>query len=434
MSNRVDDFLAKLAANAPKEKKEFESKTNRSLEKVFLNAPVNYGRYQVFPMNSIIDESFPFVTLFGTREICIPRKYVNSDGTEKQYNLWVRILPKDAYVMKDMNGRVVSSLTALDEQILNQAYLVFDQLWDEVDARNSLDIQKMLCRRRNYTIFHAMCLNKWDPNESRNPSKQNFCALFVCTAKGFLNCIQDNIQEKTLMNGGSKEWLADIYNRQTSGRTGFLMFSVNLRKDGQAGFSVTTTHEIGNKSFENITISPEDAALMSDPIESFLGSQANRDEQNPVGQRRLFNQNLIREAIEYMSEMLASIRTAKSMNTDLKEAIKKTSDAALERQVSRQPIQRTNDPVLASMNSDNQSLGQNSVVNPESIVNNNNSPFQTPPVYHADPVTGAPVNPGTTPEGQQSWGGFGNQGQSGAGFTPNFGGFGNNQENDDLPF
>lgn len=433
--NQVDDFLARLVANAPKDKKEFEQTNNRSLEKVFLNFPGNFGRYQVFPMGSVLTESYPFVTLFGTREICIPRKMVDQNGTETRYNFWVRILPKDAYMMRDINNRVVSSLTALDEQILNQAYAIWDELWKEVDAKNNLEIQKTFIRKRNYTIFHGMCLNKWDPNESRHPSRQNFCALFVCTAKGFLNCIQDNIQEKSLMRGGDNQWLTEVYNRQLSGRTGFLMFSVNSKKDGSAGFAITTTHEMGNDAFKGIEISPEDAELMSDPVYTFLGYQANRDDQNPIGQKRLFNQTLMNEAITYMSEQLAAIRTRGEQ--DVKEVIKNISDEVLSRQVVT-PRKMTNDPMLNdAMNSNQHVDGQMGVINPEAISKNNTEPFSSSPVFHADPVTGQPVNMSAQGNGfGQGWGGSQPQG---APFTPNldFGignGVPNGGTNDDLPF
>lgn len=430
MANRVDDFLARLAANAPKEKKEFEQNTNRSLEKVFLNFPGNFGRYQVFPMSSIMEESgLPFVTLFNTREINIPKKKMTSNGTEEKFDNWIKILPRDAYQMKDMNGRVVSSLTALDEQILNQAYAVWDEIWNELDARNNLDITKSIVRRRNYTLFHAYCLNYWAPNESRNPNRQNFSALFVCTAKGFTNIIQDNIQEKALMNGGNYQWVEDIYNRQTSGRTGFLMFSVNSKKDGGAGFSITTTHEIGNTSFQGIQIPEEDAIEMSDPIYTFLGYQANRDEQNPVGQKRLFNQTLMKEAIAYMSEMLAGIK-ARQASEDAKDVARQVAAEIFSRQQAYVPKSQTNDPMLAaSQGNAEPGVQQPGVVNPGAIVNNNDNPFATSPVYHSDPVTGQPVNPG--------FGGGWNsnpQPQGAAPFNPNFGGFGSNEAKDGLPF
>lgn len=39
MGNRVDDFLSKLAAQAPKAKENNFEQKNRSLEKIYLNFP-----------------------------------------------------------------------------------------------------------------------------------------------------------------------------------------------------------------------------------------------------------------------------------------------------------------------------------------------------------------------------------------------------------
>lgn len=434
MSNRVDDFLSKLAAQAPKAKENNFEQKNRSLEKVYLNFPGNFGRYQVFPLDSVVTD-FPFVTLFNTREVNLPRKNMAADGTENIYNAWIKLLPKSAYVMKDMTGRLVSSLTAADDELLSQAHMIFDQLYQELDAKNNRDeVTTNLVRMRNYTIFHAYCLNKWDPNENRNPSRQNFMALFVATAKMFTSVVEDNIQEKSLMKGGDNSWIADVYNRNSNGRSGFLMFSVGRKKDGAAGFNITAQHEVGNENFKSIQISEEDMELASDPLQNFLGFQASRDQDTPVGQKRLFNAALIRETIEYMSEVLASIRLAKSQGSiDFTEAVKRTNMEVLAKQIptTRAGVQ-TNDPILASMS------GGNSA--PQVDLSKNTNPYETPVTAHLDPVSGVPVNPnGNNPFGggqqQQAapagWGGFG-QGQQQAPFNskPNFGG----NNGDDLPF
>lgn len=433
--NRVDEFLAKLSQTAPKAKEDFKSK-NRSLEKIYLNFPGNFGRYQVLPMDSVVTD-FPFATLFGTREINIPRKNLAPDGTENIYNAWIKILPKNAYVMKDMTGRQVSSLTANDEQLLNQAYMIFDQLYEELDVKNNRNDPAIigLARKRNYTLFHGMCLNKWD-SDSRTPVRQNFCGLFVCTAKGFTNAIEDNIQEKTLMNNGDASWVTSIYNRQLTGRDGFLMFSISTNKN-QAGYTVTATHEIGRaKNLEGISISDEDAELMIDPVHSFLGWQANKDDNNAPGQKRLFNAALIQEAITFMSQQLAAIRMAKQTGMTLGDAINNTNAEALKNQVpTNSQGQLTNDPLLANMSKPAVGdFNQQTVSNPEAVVNGNTSPFQTPPAAHIDPMTNAPMgNPG-----------FGGNSGFGSNPTPsttnnvsfqkpafaNFGG----SSNDDLPF
>ena len=433
MGNRVDDFLSKLAAQAPKAKENNFEQKNRSLEKIYLNFPGNFGRYQVFPLDSVVTD-FPFVTLFGTREINIPRKNMAADGTENTYNAWIKLLPKSAYVMKDMTGRLVSSLTAADDELLSQAHMIFDELYRELDAKNNRDeLTTNLVRLKNYTIFHAFCLNKWDPNENRNPSRQNFTALFVATAKMFTSVVEDNIQEKSLMKGGDNSWISEVYNRDATGRSGFLMFSVGKKKDNSGGFAITATHEVGNENFKSIQISEEDMELAADPLQSFLSWQANRDNDTPVGQKRLFNAALIKESIEYMSEILASIRLAKSQGSvDFKETVTRVNNEVLAKQVptDKSGFRQTNDPVLSAM-----SGGGNSA--PQVDLSKNDAPFQTPPVYHSDPVTASPVNPGNgggSPFGggqQPQWGGFGQGNQQAPFQKPNFGG---NNGGDDLPF
>lgn len=424
--NRVDDFLEKLAMQAPKPKEEFKQK-NRALEKIYLNFPGNFGRYQVLPMDSVITD-FPFQTLFNTREINIPRKNMAADGTENVYNAWIKLLPKSAYIMKDATGRQVSSLSAADEQLLGQAHLIFDQLFDELDVRNNRESAIIdLIRKRNYTVFHGYCLNKWNADSnSRTPERQNFSALFVCTAKGFIDAVKENITDRTLMNGGDSSWIPSVYNRQLTGRDGFFMFSISANKV-QAGYSVTASHEFGRaKNLEGVCISEEDAELMVDPIESFLGWQANRDDSAP-GTKRLFNPALIQEAITYMSEQLAGIRMAKKTGISIEDAINNTNAQALAKQEYTTTMgQSTNDPMLAEM-----ATRAQETVDPSKIVENNTNPYQNPPAAHIDPMTNAPQQPKANPFGNN---GFGQGQDSAAPFQPSFGsgGFGGN--NNELPF
>ena len=376
-------------------------------------------------MNSAVTD-FPYVTLLNTREICIPRKQVAADGTETEYNAWIRILPKNAYQMKDMTGRVVSSLTAEEDQILGEAYTVFDQLFDEIDARNDLEMQKNLARKRNYTVFHAMCLNKWDFEDSRAPKKQNFCGLFVCTAKGFMNAVEDNINEKNLMNGGDGSWIKGVYTDELTGRDGFVMFSISRSKTS-AGYSVTVSHETGrSQMLSGVTIPQEEADMMKDPVANFLGWQANRDENTPVGQKRLFNANLMKEAIAFMTSQLAAIRSAKAAgNMTVKDAIAATNKQALANFQVTQP--KTNDPLLAAQAS------AQPQASPERVASANDAPFQTPPAAAIDPITGTPVQPQ-----QQTFSGFGQgtqENKPGAPFAaPSFGGFGQAPGGSGLPF
>lgn len=409
-NNKIEDFLAKLAQKTPKVKDENAAGKNRKLEKVYLNYPGNLGRYQILPMDSVVTD-FPFVTLFDTREINVPRKNISADGQISTYEAWIRLLPKEAYQMKDDTGRIVSSLTASDEQLLNQAYSIFNQLYDELDPRNNRDNKSIinLLRKRNYTIFHGYCINKWGLSDIRNPERQNFSALFVCTAKGFMNAVDDNINEKILMENGSNEWLGNIYGRQQTNRDGYIMFSIAQNKV-QAGYSVNVTHDYG-KRFDNVVISDEDAELMSDPVQSFLGWQAAKDDVNVYGQKRLFNAPLIMEAIQFMSQQLAAVRMAKSTGIKVEDAIQRTNQEALANQAPTNTMgETTNDPVLASMSNPGNGVRGNN------IVANNDNPFQTPPAGNFDPVTSSPVTHNDPVQG----GNFGGNQQAG-GFSPSFG-------------
>lgn len=396
----VDDFMAKLSTQTATKKGNSEFKKGRVLEKISLNFPGNFGRYQILPMNSVV-EDYPFVTLYNTREICVPRKNMAADGTENEYNAWIKLLPKKGYQMKDLTGRIVSSLTAEEEQLLQEAWTVFDQLFDEVDARNNLEMQKNLLRKRNYTIFNGYCLNCWDFESTRAPRRQNFSGLFVCTAKGFTNAVEDNIKERSIMNGGDMSFVESIYNNKTTGRDGFMMFSIS-RSKSTPGFTVTVNHESGKaQMLAGVTIPEEDAELMQDPVETFLGYQARHDNENAPGSKRLFNAPLIKEAIAFMTSQLAAIRMAKQSGTSVDEAIKATNATALANAVpTDRRGQQTNDPMLASM-----STPETPATSAESVAAANTAPFQTPPAARIDPTTGAPVN--TNP----GFGGFGQETQ-----------------------
>ena len=323
-----------------------------------------------------------------------------------------------------MTGRIVSSLTAEEDQLLGEAYSVFDQLYDEIDARNNLEMQKTLARKRNYTIFHAYCMNKWDFEDSRMPKKQNFSGLFVCTAKGFVNAVEDNIKEKTLMKGGDSSWVGGIYTDQLQGRDGFVMFSISRSKTSQ-GYTVSVNHEAGVSQMLSSVVIPEDeAALMKDPVANFLGWQANREENVAPESRRLFNMPLIKEAIAFMTSQLAAIRAAKAAGTTIKEAIDATNRMTL---ANFKPQPKTNDPMLQAAQAQNAAPQ----VNVEKVMSENTQPFQTPPVSH------------TSPFGTPETSGFGTFGQPAqeqpqqpaqAPFAaPNFGGFGAAPKSD-LPF
>lgn len=415
-------------------KRTFEKK--RTIDKVFLNYKGNFGKYQILPLNSVVSD-FPFVSLLGTREINIPRKNMASDGTESVYNAWIRILPKSGYSMKDpSSGREVSSLTAAEEALLDQAYAVWEELYQELDARNQAMDPSIggLIRRKNYTIFHGFCSNMWAEGDTRNPARQNFSGLFVVTAKGFLELVNSSILDTNITSGlGNSTWIADMYNRELANRKGFMMLSVS-KADGP-GFNISVNHQLGAEQYlSGIQIPEDDAALMQNPVETFLGWQAQRDEETPADQRRLFNKTLITEAIEYMTDLLAKTRMAKQNGSSIEDAIAATNQTVLAGQVhTTSHGQATNDPILAQMAEQAKAqaaapgYGNSNVANnPEEVLAKNTNPFQNPAASHLSPITGAPVSDN---------GGFGGapQQQSSAPFgAPSFaGGFGGSN---DLPF
>ena len=430
----VDNFMGQLRAQTAPANKSFKAK-GRVLEKISLNFEGNFGRYMVLPMNSVILD-YPFIQMEGTREICVPRKNVAQDGTESTYTAWIKLLPKDAYKFLDINGRITSSLTAADDQLLTEAYTVFDQLYNEIDARNNIGLSRDLMRKRNYTIFNAYCCNFWASNNTgnpRDPQRSKFCGLFVSTAKGFMKAVEENIESNNIIGGGDYNWLEQVYGRQQSGRTGYMLFNIGRNKEsGMMGYSVNVDHKYDCGSILSpYTISDEEAEMMQNPVLNFLGWQASHeDDEQPIANRRLFNTALIQEAILYMTKQLAGVRSAKESGTSLEDAIKATSESvALENNTSYIPKNATNDPMLKSGN--NEPMG----VSQEEVMSRNTNPFQTPAAAKMDPITGAPIS-GNGSSAGSGFGGFAGGMNNNTTFKqPDFTKFGSTPQQDgDLPF
>ena len=405
----VQGFLDALEQNT-NQQSNFDSQNNgntRTLDKLYLSYPGNYGKYQVMPMVSSVTGQ-PFEFLNNTREVKVTRKSQKQDGTETTYDAWIRILPPSAYHMIDSTGRLVSSLTSEEEQILAQAQQTFDALYIELGGREKDEaLRKKIAehlRRRDYTLFHAYCMNKWNLNDMRQAEKSNFSALFVCSAKGFLQAVSDNVADTTLTSGNNPEWMNQVYNRELSGRSGYMLFSIALNVGGKIGYSITVNHAINNAAFmEQYHISQEDADLMQDPVESFLGWQASKDQPG-----KLFNAKLIQEITSEMAAELAAVRAAKSTGGDVFAAMKKTSEMAAN-SIPATPM--TNDPMLQ------QGMAPGAT-NPGAVFGANNAPFQTPPASHVDPINPQPMQQGA-PYQQP---GFAQFGQAGYGASqPGFG-------------
>jgi hypothetical protein len=389
MSNfNVQDFLKTLENSKPQaNNSQFSGRS--PLEKVYLNFPENYGKYQIFPMNSTVT-GFPFIPLNDTREVKVNRTHQLQDGTVQKYETWIKILPDGAYVMNDQTGRLVSSLTAEDKQLLDAARTIWDQLYEEMGGNQrttdgSMNKAKDYLRIRNYTIFNAKCLNKWSITDQRKPVKQNFAALFVCTAKGFVQAISDNIEDGKISHGGDIQWLDQIYNRELENRQGYLIFSIALNQGGKVGYTVTATHESDRGQYlTNFGITNEEAELMQDPVETFLGWQAGRE-----GNGRLFNRQLMKETIDFMTNELAAIRMAKSTGVSIEDAIKNVQQTAISGTQQQQPT--TLDPML-------QQQGAPGLTNPQAIMNPAGiDPTKNPPAAQIDPVSQSPIGGAAVP-------------------------------------
>ena len=111
----VQGFLDALEQNTNQTNYENQNNGNaRTLDKLYLSFPGNYGKYQIMPMVSTVTGQ-PFEFLNNTREVKVTRKSQKQDGTETTYDAWIRILPASAYHMVDSTGRLVSSLTSEED-------------------------------------------------------------------------------------------------------------------------------------------------------------------------------------------------------------------------------------------------------------------------------------------------------------------------------
>ena len=413
--NNVGSFLEQLGKMAPAKHNANRGERvqqNRVVEKLFLNNPNTLGRYQILPMNSVITD-YPYVRLSGVREISVPKQNIHADGTMTPYGAWVRLLPKDAYLMKEpSSGAVISSLTAQDEALLDQAYTLFDTLYDELDARNNYQVEEIysLIRKKNYVLFHGFCTNYW--KTSRTIDRQNFAALFVVTAADFINAVEQNIDDVAIVKS-SDNWITDIYNRQQSNRSGSLMINIQ-RKANEPGFSVSVNHLLDQEqTLAGVSITDEQAVQMSNPVETFLGYQAPMvTTETPAPEcRNLFNARQVQQAIDFITKMIAAVRTARSNSQDVNAAIKATNELIRKSQAPTNTRGvETNDPLLAQQAQQaiqQQNYGMNMAVNTQSVQEKNTDPFSTPPAAHIDPMTGQPVAPGNNNFGRAA--GFGQQ-------------------------
>lgn len=358
--------------------KEAQAKTQRSdndrktLRKLYTCIPDNLGKYQIWPMIST-RTGLPFEYLYRTREFNIPE--IGSDGSTR--NRWHKLLPISGYNIIDSSNRLVPGLTQAQMDLLQSAYAIFDQLFEMTPEYNRKD----LCRYKNYVVGNAYVLNRYGEKEAVKPVESKFSALLVCTSKNFSEAIAGDISLQMINRNNDSSWLSEVYNRNLTGRTGCLMFTVNKDSNG-IGFKISASHAVGLAPDNSNAISEEDAKMMEDPILNFLGWQAG--EGSPVG----FNEPLINRIIEQMSLTISKIGSP-AFSADPNMVANNTNAAAIGQAM---PINPTNDPMLANMNQ--------AQVDPNRIVDNNSNPFVNPPAAQFDPLTQVP-NPGQQPNVNQ---------------------------------
>ena len=214
-----------------------------------------------------------------------------------------------------------------------------------------------------------------------------------------------------LLNGDNVSWLESVYNRNLEGRNAFLLFNLSMGTGGKVGYNISVNHAINQNLPSDASIPAEDAELMRDPLENFLGWQAGK-QQEPG---KLFNKFLMQETIAFMSQQLQAVRMAKNTGMDPVEAMKATCAAALAQMPS---APTTTDPMLAAHQ---QAVQPQTATNPAAVFENNTQPFVNPPAANLDPVSNNPVQTQPTsgatfnqPDFATMNGGFGGFGQNGS--------------------
>ena len=369
----VQSFLDQLRSAQPQPRT--NEQKSPTLEKTYLNIPENLGRYQIFPMISTVT-GMPFEYLYRTKEVNIITGK-NQDGSDR-YS-WHKLLPLNAYNFIDNTGRLVSSLTQAEHDLLQSAYGVFDRMWEIVPENQRKDI----CRVKNYTVGNAYVINKFGLKDNTKPLRSNFSTLLVCTSKDFANAINKDIEMQMINYGNDPSWLGEIYNRNTEGRSGWLIFNISNASNG-IGFSVSATHtpNLPKAATEGIKISEEDAELMKDPIRTFLGWQA--------GSEKLFNEKLINSIIEEMNKIIARYSNSAAY-VNVSQVAKATQDTA---QAASSAPQPTMDPMMAAMSNKSVDPHTQQVLSPEQMSSRNTEPLVTPPAAQFDPMAGVPNNYG----------------------------------------
>ena len=417
----VENFVAMITRQAamtePMSKNDQKERPKDRIEKISLAYMGNYGRYQVLPIESMVT-NYPFVFLPDTREVSIPRKSIAEDGTETVQPVWVKILPAEAFQRKH-EGQVFSSLSNDEATLLANCQSLYDELSREIDPKVNQDIHRTIIRKRNYTLFYAYCLRKWSLDNERTTVRENFPGLFIVTAKGFLGTVESNMKEETAVSGSSN-WLDDIYGDFRS-RRGTLIFTIGPNQTGRPGFSTTATHKYGLPQPIQVNITDEELSKFRNPVATFMGWQALREDGVKDEERKLFNAPLMEEVAKFLTNQLNAVRNAKMSGASMAEAINATNELAA-KTAPTFGSQRSNDPILNAEKPQVNNMGAPADMG--KVVEQNTNPYQSAPAAHYNP--GGQVNPGFG-QGSAQASPFGQSQHQSAPFnggSTGFGGFG----------
>jgi hypothetical protein len=255
--------------------------------------------------------------------------------------------------------------------------------------------KKDILRSKDYTVFNAYVINKYNEADMARPERSKFAALFVCTSKKFAGEITKDIQLQSTNYGGT-EFVTSIYNRELANRTGWLIFTIGKETQG-FGYRIGVSHaaNLPANVVGGFSISNEEAAAMSDPVKNFLGWQAS-DKPN------MFNQELLEYTIEEMSKLIARVNSASvSFSSG---AVNAAQVSTAQQSVAPQPAY-TPDPMVAKYQQEHNQVApqQGMVQTPGQVSANNTGVYSNPPAAQIDPVSGAPVNLGAAPQPQYGY-------------------------------
>jgi hypothetical protein len=374
MADSIMDVMSRLGqleAQA-QQKKAYSNVSKKKVETVHFGDSNQHGSYQLIPLPNPVYGPTPYVLLNGVKQFKVKKQF-----GDKSYDYTRKILPLAAYdIIEAGSGRIVSSLTGEDIALHKEAEKLWNDLYRKMggykkqDERSKEETAMLLDSKRgvstkNYTIFNAWVVNRYDGSNLRKVIKSNYGALIVVPSAAMIQSIKENIiQISQLQYGGGSDWLNNIYSTDTKSRMGSIMLNVTR----QLGYKITVQHSVSNVPID-INLSEEENTVMSNnPVENFIGFSnipEGESEKDP-GQRKLFSK-------EYYQTMIDEL---KSLNAAFDSGYQNIPQAPAEPY--RGPVQGSADPFLNPTQAPQQVVAQPNVITAQ----------PQPQVAHVDPVSG----------------------------------------------